>query len=342
MTNSIDPVFLPPGYSYGFAGGPAFDTRYTVADGGGESRVQILEEPKWRWTAQRENYDGIVNTSTLTDFFLARRGGFYGFYFIDSIDFTTNSDGKTAPTMLDQLIGIGDGTTTRFQLRKQYDDPGGMTARAFPRRLVPLQGTATAAQARLFGINSGDSIEPQVAVAGVQVASGLVFKPASFEVILPSAPALGEAVTWGGYHATQARFSNSTDEGLDAVVSGFESGEVAFQIESIQFDDPVPLMPGGSPYGYEELASQTDDINLSAREAFAYEVDTAGALNGFLDDLDSYPTGGPHHFIANTGSFTLTVLDYLGNSVGTISAGSRAWVFVKEDGSGNRTPVLWG
>jgi hypothetical protein len=44
--------------------------------------------------------------------------------------------------------------------------------------------------------------------------------------------------------------------------------------------------------------------------------------------------------LALTASASITVRDKFGSSVGTVSAGSRAWLFVTEDGAGNRTPLL--
>jgi uncharacterized protein (TIGR02217 family) len=308
-------------------------------DGGGEQRVQMREEPLWRWSGVRRNFEDDADVNGLVAWFLARRGAQFGFLFADARDFTTRADGIGAPTPLDQVIGFGDGVRTRFRLRKQYSDPGGMTACTFPRRVVPLLGTATAPMARLFGINTGASIAPAAAVAGVTDASA-TFLPLSHEVELSAAPAIGTQVTWGGYFAVPARFAESTDQGLEATIAGFQSDEAPFEVESIPFDDPVPLVPGGSPYGHVLLASQTTSFELSARRALYFEIDADAPINGYLDDLNNYPTGGPHLFVVNTGGSTITVRDSLGASVGTITATNSKWLFVKEDAWGNRTPVL--
>lgn len=340
MAISFDPVLLPPGYAYGFTGGPAFDTRIVRVDGG-EQRVQVLEEPTWRWSALRRNFRNGADVSGLVDWFLARRGALYGFLWLDPADFSTAPDKRSPPTPLDQVIGFGDGVTTRFRLRKQYPDPGGMTARAFPRRVVPLLGVADASVAVILDVAPGDSIAPAAAVDGV-TDGGAVFLPLTQLVQLSSAPAIGAIVTWGGYHVQPVRFADSTDKGLDATIAGFRADEAPFEIESLPFDDPVPLVPGGSPYGFVKHAHQTTDFELSARQSFYHDVEADAAISGFLDDLDNYPTGGPHLFIANTGAFTVTVRDSIGNSVGTITAGGSVWLFVREDASGNRTPSLFG
>jgi uncharacterized protein (TIGR02217 family) len=339
MSNSWDQVLLPPGYAYGFTGGPSFDTRARRMDGGGESRVQVLEEPRWFWSALRKNFRDGADVNGLRNFFLARRGSLYGFLFADPQDLSTHADGFGPPSMGDQIIGFGDGTTTRFRLRKQYPDPGGMTARAFVRRVVPLIGTASGPLARLIGVDNGTSIAPQFSVSGVAAPDSVVLQ-LSQEVELVSPPAVGAEVRWGGYFVVPARFSESTDEGFEATLAGFDSGEAPFEVESLPFDDPVPLVPGGSPYGHQDYPSLTTSIELSGRGGFFVEVQPTNAVTAYLDDLDSYPTGGPHLLVRNYGTHTLTIRDRLGGLVGTVTAGTHAWLMVKEDDAGNRTPWL--
>lgn len=339
MATSWDPVLLPPGYAFGFTGGPAFDVRIDRTDGGGEFRVQVLEEPFWRWQALRKNFSDEADVSGLIDWFLARRGPLYGFLFLDPADFSTASDKVSPPNQLDQIIGFGDGVRTRFRLRKQYRDPGLMTARDFPRRVVPMTGVATEAVARVLDVAVGASIAPKAAVAGV-LDTGATFLPMSQEVVFSSPPALGATITWGGYHVVPVRF-DGVDGSIEATITGFRSDEAPFQLVSLPFDDPVPLIAGGSPYGYEVLPTQ-GTCELSGRKGFLKEATTAAALTGYLDDLANYPTGGPHMRIVNLGSSaSITVRDALGNVVGAVPAASRADLFVREDASGNRTPVLF-
>jgi uncharacterized protein (TIGR02217 family) len=339
MTNSFDPVLFPPGYAYGFAGGPAHDTRIVKMDGGGEQRVQVREEPVWRWSAIRKNFRD-ADVRGLRNWVLARKGALFGWLFLDPADFSTNpNDDRGLPTAIDQVIGYGDGVTTRFKLRKQYSDPGGMTARNFPRRVVALTGAATGPVARVIGRNEGDDISPAFAVDGL-VDAGAVLLPMSMEVQYSTPPSIGTQLTWGGYFVVPVRFGETTDQGLDAAIKGFATDEAPFDIESIPFDDPVPLVPGGSPYGAKVLEDHAQDFELSGRAAFYWEVEALVAVNGWLDALDNYPTGGPHVLVSNTGTSPITVRDRLGVSVGTVASGSRAELFVKEDGAGNRVPVL--
>lgn len=340
MSNSWDPITLPPGYAYGFSGGPEFDVRIRSTDGG-EFRLQVRDEPTWRWSALRRNFGDDADVGSLIDFFLARRGNLYGFLFLDPRDFSTAEDHASEPTELDQLIGVGDGTTTRFRLRKQYRDPGGMTARDFPRRVVPLLGTASEAVAKILNVEPGTDLTPTAAVDGTPD-TGAVWLPMSQEVELSVAPDIGAEVRWGGYFVVPARFDMAPGQGLEASINGFRADEAPFSVVSLPFDDPVPLVPGGSPYGHRLRENQGTAFELSARDAFLHEVDTGSACDAFLDDFEFYPTGGPHLLLLNTGPFTITVRDRFGSTVGDVPGNTRAWLFVKEDGSGNRTPILVG
>lgn len=330
---------LPPGYSYGFQGDIAFDTRIVVTDGGGEQRVQVREEPKWRWSALRKNFKGDGDVRGLRNFFLARRGALYGFQFFDPFDYSTASDDTSTPSGTDQIIGYGDGATTRFKLIKQYTDTGqpSITGRTFPRRVVPIETTSSGELSRAMGINENTALAPVATVNAVAVAA--TFLPMSAEVELAVAPALGEVVRWGGYFTVPARFASVTDQGLEATITGFESDEAPFEIESVPFDDPVPLVPGGSPYGYKEVTPAAD-IEMSGRDVAVWDATPTANINAFLDDLISYPTGGPHLWIINRSAFTITLIDSVGATVGTVAGGAVSRLFVKEDSSGLRTPIL--
>lgn len=105
-------AIFPEEISYGSKGGPMFRTTViTLASG--------LERRNVEWSNVRAEYDvshGIKDKEQLADlrsFFYARRGRAYSFRFKDHGDYE----------IFNQNIGIGDGTTTDFQLIKSYD-PG--------------------------------------------------------------------------------------------------------------------------------------------------------------------------------------------------------------------------
>lgn len=97
---------------------PEFSTTIAVTASGHERRNSL-------WSDARLNFDvgaGIRSESELGElvaFFRARRGPARGFRLMDPFDHS--SSGMTGtPTMLDQLLGIGDGLRSEFQLIKAY------------------------------------------------------------------------------------------------------------------------------------------------------------------------------------------------------------------------------
>ena len=82
-----------------------------------------------------------------------------------------------SPTMLDQLIGVGDGLTASFRLVKSYGDPSDPQVRPISRPregtvLVSLDGTATSA----FTLETGGVIVFDDAPAeGVAIRAGFLF-----------------------------------------------------------------------------------------------------------------------------------------------------------------------
>ncbi|SNT41265.1 DUF2460 domain-containing protein, partial [Antarctobacter heliothermus] len=101
------------------------------ARGGPERRTQIVElasgdeERNASWANSRRRYDvayGIRrgdDLAAVVAFFEARNGRLHGFRFKDWGDFKSCLPSGT-PSHSDQLIGTGDGSTTGFQLAKNY------------------------------------------------------------------------------------------------------------------------------------------------------------------------------------------------------------------------------
>ena len=102
-----------------------------AAHGGPERRTDVIvlgsgaEERNARWADSRRSYNAGYGVKTLDDlhaviaFFEERRGRLYGFRWKDHADFRSGPP-STAPTALDQQLGIGDGITSTFQLAKKY------------------------------------------------------------------------------------------------------------------------------------------------------------------------------------------------------------------------------
>ncbi|WP_066560533.1 DUF2460 domain-containing protein [Croceicoccus bisphenolivorans] len=97
---------------------PEFSTSIVMTASGHEHRNTV-------WSDARLSFDvgpGIrseAELGTLISFFRARRGPARGFRLRDSYDFSSN-EMTGEPTPFDQLIGIGDGSETSFELAKHY------------------------------------------------------------------------------------------------------------------------------------------------------------------------------------------------------------------------------
>ncbi|MDD3182360.1 MAG: DUF2460 domain-containing protein [Alphaproteobacteria bacterium] len=120
---AFDEVRLPLRVAYGSQGGPQFMTEVVSIYGGYERRNQCWSQARRRFDART----GIVtaaDASVLLSFFLARAGRARGFRLIDWGDHTSASDGRAEPTWADQIIGVGDGIKTQFQLVKTYGSGG--------------------------------------------------------------------------------------------------------------------------------------------------------------------------------------------------------------------------
>lgn len=121
---AFDDILYPFPLGRSTAVAPEFATSVTVTASGHERRNSL-------WSDARMHFDvgpGIRSESELSEligFFRARRGAARGFRISDPFDNSTN--GMTgSPTMLDQIVGSGDGRTADFQLIKSYgsgDEP---------------------------------------------------------------------------------------------------------------------------------------------------------------------------------------------------------------------------
>ncbi len=115
---AFDDVLYPLALGRDASCSPEFSTSIAVTASGHERRGSL-------WSDARLHFDvgpGVrseAELGTLLAFFRARRGAARGFRFSDPFDFSSNGMTGT-PTMIDQLIGVGDGLTGTFQLVKRY------------------------------------------------------------------------------------------------------------------------------------------------------------------------------------------------------------------------------
>jgi len=168
------------------------------ARGGPERRTQVVElasgheERNASWAASRRRYDvsyGIRRADDLARvvaFFEARLGRLYGFRFKDWADYKSGLPSRTI-SELDQQIGIGDGTTTTFQLTKTY-------------------GAAPHGQVRRIDKPVADTT--RIALAGTEQVSGWSVDTTSGAVTFETAPEPDVVVTAGFAFDVPVRFDS--------------------------------------------------------------------------------------------------------------------------------------
>jgi uncharacterized protein (TIGR02217 family) len=146
--DAFDDVLYPFPLGRNTTVAPEFSTSIAVTASGHEHRNTM-------WSDARMHFDvgpGIrseAELSQLLAFFRARRGPARGFRIMDPFDHSSNGMTGT-PTMTDQLIGVGDGLRTDFQLSKSYGEGPDRQIRPITRPraetlLVSVDGSATSA-----------------------------------------------------------------------------------------------------------------------------------------------------------------------------------------------------
>lgn len=111
---SFHDVLFPLSLAFGASGGPSRVVEITPLSNGSEHRNAPHARSRRRYNASA----GIKSTAdmqTLIAFFEARFGQLYSFRFRDPMDHRVEA----------QIIAIGDGQRTEFQLNKSYSDAAG-------------------------------------------------------------------------------------------------------------------------------------------------------------------------------------------------------------------------
>ncbi len=176
------------------------------ARGGPERRTQIVElasgdeERNSSWANSRRRYDAAYGVRRADDlaavvaFFEARNGRLYGFRWKDWGDYKSCLPSGT-PSVTDQVIGMGDGSTAAFQLVKAYSSGAQTWTRTITK---PVAGTAV------------------VALDGVTQASGWSVDTTSGQIIFATAPANSVTITAGFEFDVPVRFdTDKLDVTLD-------------------------------------------------------------------------------------------------------------------------------
>ena len=195
-------IRFPANLSFGSVGGPERRTEIvTLANG--------FEERNTPWVHSRRRYDAGVGLRSLNDvetlisFFEARAGQLHGFRWKDWSDYKSCVP-SARPSPEDQLIGIGDGVKTVFQLQKTY--LSGLQSYTRPIR-KPVAGTV------LVAIAGDPKIESLEFLVDLETG----------EVRFVLAPDLGTRVTAGFEFDVPVRFNTDT---IQTSVASFQAGDV--------------------------------------------------------------------------------------------------------------------
>lgn len=195
-------IRFPAALSFGSTGGPERRTEIvTLANG--------FEERNSPWAHARRRYDagtglrGLDDLEDLIAFFEARHGQLHGFRWKDWSDFKSCPPSRgVEPT--DQELGLGDGVSTVFSLRKTYRSG----EHSYTRPIVkPVAGSVL------------------VALGGMPKVEGeeFIVDPVSGFITLVVPPDIGVTVSAGFEFDVPVRFD--TDR-IDVSVSSFQAGEV--------------------------------------------------------------------------------------------------------------------
>jgi len=195
-------VRFPANLSFGSVGGPERRTEIVTLSSGHEER-------NTPWAHSRRHYDAGVGLRSLDDverliaFFEARAGQLHGFRWKDWADYKSCLSSR-AVAYDDQLIGIGDGVTTTFQLSKTYASGEESYRRPI---LKPVAGTV---QMGIEGDHQAEAVN-----FSVDTTTGIV--------TLHEAPPVGARITAGFEFDVPVRFD--TDR-IAVSVQSFQAGDL--------------------------------------------------------------------------------------------------------------------
>jgi len=172
---AFDDVSYPLALGTDASASPEFSTTVLVTASGHERRTA-------QWADARLRFDvgpGIRSEdelATLAAFFRARHGPARGFRLTDPFDHSSNGATST-PSATDQLLGFGDGETTRFALVKRYGDGAEPQVRRITRpRAGSVRLSVDGVETGAFTLDPlGQLVFDQVPADGAEVRAGFLF-----------------------------------------------------------------------------------------------------------------------------------------------------------------------
>lgn len=191
-------VRFPTSVSLGSSGGPTRRTDIvTLANG--------FEERNAHWQHSRRRYEAGYGIKSLDDlnhvitFFEARLGQLYGFRWKDYSDYKSCLPSQT-PSEMDQNIGTANGSTTVYQLRKQYTSGGTSYNRPINK---PVNGSVVVA------------VDGALVTPTIDTTTG--------KITFDSPPSTNSIITAGFEFDVPVRFDTDS---LDINLTNFDSGDI--------------------------------------------------------------------------------------------------------------------
>lgn len=286
---SFQDVRFPEGVSYFAQGGPGWSTFIGTGASGSEYRVSRWALPRGRWDVSF-GIRSFANLIEVRDHYMSMRGSLHGFRFKDWSDFSSEAgdrdlgQGGADPTMLDQLIGTGDGTNQTFQLRKNYQVGLDLVERPI---VKPVSGTIL------------------IAVNGISTTAFSIDDTTGI-VTMNTAPTLSHDVTAGFEFDVPVRFGEVVDEAFVLSVDAFDTGSIP-QIELIEepgTGDTTQIFYYGGSKNHGQISV---DTTISLTQGRLHVADpTAASVSMVLQDPSEMPQGGPL-FVVHNDSGTQTL-----------------------------------
>lgn len=261
-------VELPPGFQYRSIVGAGFGTIIQETASGHEYRVARQSQGRHRYRLMADLRTD-AEAQALKTFALGRRGAYHSFKLKDWSDYTTNADGKTAPSNTDQIIGVGDGSTRTFQLQKLYDPSGDDPySRAIT---LPKSGTVVCAVG-----GSGTT-------AFTVNASGIVN--------FTTAPSAAAVITAGCEFYVPVRFSSDFDQWAQLQADAFNTWSLP-NLDCIEVLNEVEMPERWKSGGGTNWGSVGTNISITLADGMLQHLTPTANISIILPSTARIPSGG--------------------------------------------------
>lgn len=199
---------FPTDISGGAQGGPMRVTDVVTLRSGFEETNSIWQHSLRKWDASF----GVKKANDLhavLEFWEAMGGRRHQFRWKDHADYKSCAP-RTAVSATDQQIGVGDGSTTTFQLVKRYAASTASYSRPIRK---PVTGTV------------------EISIDDATQGSGWVVDSATGIVVFTTAPAVGEVIKAGFEFDVPVRFNNDF---LSTQLEAYHGGAAAIEIMEVR------------------------------------------------------------------------------------------------------------